>query len=466
MPARVSHVYQIKISLDDTHPPIWRRILAPANYTLFQLHEVIQTVMGWQNYHLHMFTIGDAIYGDPADDEFGDLGTQNEKAFKLKKLFPAAGVKFKYEYDFGDSWEHTLRIEKILPAEKGQRYPQCVAGKRACPPEDVGGVWGYEGFLEALADPKHPEHDEYLEWAGGEFDPAAFDLEEVNQQLGRPASRNWIEDEEEAPEESRGATMPAWLDPARWEKLFDPRSEAAAEGLALRKDTLALLTYLRDNKVTGTQATGNLTLKAVAAIAAAFVNPPKLEDRVGNHVYRFRNEDEVWPVYFVHVLASIAGLLSGGQGRRWRLTRVGESFLEMPTIVQVYTLFAAWWLKTNWLIAYPFEGMGEQLPFGVQERLHQRLLACPAGQRVAFEAFADSIIQETGLRWNSENQEHAHSFLQGAIERMVIDPLVAFGALAAQHETLNKYGWDSQYLVSFHLTPLGVGLLRSLEGAH
>jgi hypothetical protein len=93
--------------------------------------------------------------------------------------------KFVYEYDFGDSWEHVLLVEKVLPPEPGQRYPVCIKGRRACPPEDVGGIWGYAYFLEAIQNPDHPEREDYLEWIGGEFDPQAFDLEEVNAALGK-----------------------------------------------------------------------------------------------------------------------------------------------------------------------------------------------------------------------------------------------------------------------------------------
>jgi hypothetical protein len=176
-------IYQLKVTLNDSKPPIWRRVLVPENITLYELHEIIQTVMGWGNYHLHMFTIAGQIYGDPEDDEFGDLGTKNEKRYRLSQFVSREGFKFRYEYDFGDSWLHDLIVEKILPVEKEMRYPVCIKGKRACPPEDVGGVWGYDDFLEAIADPEHEEHDEYMEWIGGDFDPEAFDLDEVNQLL-------------------------------------------------------------------------------------------------------------------------------------------------------------------------------------------------------------------------------------------------------------------------------------------
>lgn len=152
MTKKPNQIYQIKVTLDDTHPPIWRRILVPGNSSLLQLHDILQIVMGWEDYHLHMYTIEGLIYGDPADDEYGDLGTINEADYKLSQVIYREGQRFKYEYDFGDSWDHTLLVEKILPPVEGTRYPLCLKGKRACPPEDVGGVWGYENFLEAIND--------------------------------------------------------------------------------------------------------------------------------------------------------------------------------------------------------------------------------------------------------------------------------------------------------------------------
>ena len=176
-------VYQLKVTLDGIKPPIWRRLLVKEDINLLTLHEIIQRAMGWADQHLHMFTLAGQIYGDPEDDEFGDLGTKNETRYKLNKLGLVEKSKFKYEYDFGDSWQHTILVEKIIPAEKGIHYPICLTGRRAFPPEDVGGVWGYENFLEAITDPHHKEHDEYLEWIGGSFDPEEFDRDEVNELL-------------------------------------------------------------------------------------------------------------------------------------------------------------------------------------------------------------------------------------------------------------------------------------------
>ena len=176
-------IYQIKVTLNDSKPPIWRRILVADTTTLSKLHDILQTVMGWTNSHLHHFIINEEFYGSPEDDEFGDMGTKNETRFKLNQFVNRAGFKFRYEYDFGDSWDHEIVLEKILPFEVGIKLPICLKGSRACPPEDVGGPSGYEMFLEALADPSHPEHAGILEWFGEPFDAEHFDLAEVNHLL-------------------------------------------------------------------------------------------------------------------------------------------------------------------------------------------------------------------------------------------------------------------------------------------
>ncbi len=176
-------VYQLKVTLRDSKPPIWRRIQVLADIPLSKLHRILQAAMGWSDSHLHQFIVGDTFYGIPDPDSFMDTGTKYESRAKLNQIAPAEKFKFVYEYDFGDSWEHLILVEKILPATEGAQYPVCLTGKRACPPEDVGGVWGYDEFLEAIKDPKHPDHEEMLEWADGDFDPEAFDLDAINKAL-------------------------------------------------------------------------------------------------------------------------------------------------------------------------------------------------------------------------------------------------------------------------------------------
>lgn len=180
-------LYQFKITLLESQPPIWRRIQVK-NCTLDKLHEHIQTAMGWTNSHLHQFEIDGERYGDPEllDDGFEDFECVDSTVTKISEIVPKDGKRFQftYEYDFGDDWQHEVIFEGCLRAEKGQRYPVCVEGERNCPPEDVGGVWGYAEFLEAIADPKHEQHDDFVEWAG-DFDPEEFDAGKATKAMRR-----------------------------------------------------------------------------------------------------------------------------------------------------------------------------------------------------------------------------------------------------------------------------------------
>jgi hypothetical protein len=174
-------VFEIKIVLQDVRPVVSRRVQVPGEITLAGLHEVVQAAMGWTDSHLHEFEVNGVRYGLP-DPDWG-IGEVSDEAKAVLFRLVGQGDRLGYVYDFGDGWTHTLTVEKILAPEADVRYPQCVSGRRACPPEDVGGPWGYDGFLKAMAEPDHPEHVERMEWAGGPFDPAAFDLDEVNKAL-------------------------------------------------------------------------------------------------------------------------------------------------------------------------------------------------------------------------------------------------------------------------------------------
>lgn len=182
-PARLLRpLLQLKIELAWIEPPVWRRVVVPATITLGKLHQVIQAAMGWTNSHLHEFEIAECRFGLPDPDWPDD--TVSEKRVTLAGAL--SGKKtFRYVYDFGDDWEHRIKVEKVLPPDDSLRYPICLDGANACPPEDVGGAPGYEDLRQALADPDHPERDDMLIWLGGEFDPAAFDLAKANQRLQR-----------------------------------------------------------------------------------------------------------------------------------------------------------------------------------------------------------------------------------------------------------------------------------------
>lgn len=190
MPPRVpTSIHQLKVTLTGTKPPVWRRIQVASSITLRRLHDVIQATMGWTQSHLYEFEIGGITFGEPSPES--DILVRSAKSTQLRRVAPDAGASFSYLYDFGDNWQHHILVEKVLSSESGVRYPRCLTGRRACPPEDVGGVWGYQEFLEAIRDPEHDEHASMLEWVGGGFDPEAFDLGAVNQDLATLGPSPW-----------------------------------------------------------------------------------------------------------------------------------------------------------------------------------------------------------------------------------------------------------------------------------
>ncbi len=177
--------FQLRVTLEDIYPPIWRRVLVPANITLAKLHDVIQAAMGWTNSHLHEFRIGDAKYSIP-DRELDDIygPDHDEQDYRLDQVISHAGMTFGYVYDFGDHWEHEIIVEDILHSDTKRPSASCLDGERSGPPEDVGGPYTYPEFLDVLADPDHEEHEHYVEWLGDGYDPEAFDVAEVNERLG------------------------------------------------------------------------------------------------------------------------------------------------------------------------------------------------------------------------------------------------------------------------------------------
>jgi hypothetical protein len=188
-------VIQIKVQIIGIEPEIWRRVIVPGTLTLRELHAVLQGAMGWQDYHLHMFEIDGKRFEVPENDKFGpEDGYADERKQTLAKIL-TKGMEFLYVYDFGDNWKHLVTVEDIAaPASARQFLPRCIAGERACPPEDCGGDYRYPEFLDALADPDHPEHRDMVDWAGG-FEPEVFSLSQANALMGAVcalyAERGW-----------------------------------------------------------------------------------------------------------------------------------------------------------------------------------------------------------------------------------------------------------------------------------
>ena len=208
----MSKVYQIRISLNDIEPPIWRQVLVQSDITLGRMHDLIQIVMGWTDDHLHQFMLRIKKYkpmpGEmarqlepggfddtlfyrmggrrifvPKTTPWGDptgMEGEDESAVTLAEACPKVKSKLTYEYDFGDGWKHTIEVRKIVDPDPAAKYPTCQAGEQACPPEDCGGPWGYGNLLAMLDGPDDKRDEELMDWLGDEFDPDAFDLEKVN----------------------------------------------------------------------------------------------------------------------------------------------------------------------------------------------------------------------------------------------------------------------------------------------
>ncbi len=194
-PKPTKTLYQFKITLVGSRPPIWRRIQVQ-DCTLDKLHEHIQTAMGWTNSHLHQFDIDGVRYGDPdllEDDFLDDNDFEDSTRTILSQILPTdkKRFRFRYEYDFGDGWLHEILFEGCPEPEPSGKYPLCVEGSLACPPDDVGGIGGYYNYLDAISDRKHPDHKMYLEW-NGPFDPEAFDAAEATQTM-RDGLPDWRE---------------------------------------------------------------------------------------------------------------------------------------------------------------------------------------------------------------------------------------------------------------------------------
>lgn len=183
---REPNAVQLHVALDDIEPAVWRRLVVPWAWNLGQLHLVIQAAFSWWNAHLHEFSIGGLRHGDPAMEQWADETSArsfDEGQVRLLDFACQPGLAFTYSYDFGDNWQHTITVETISSLEQAPRSAVCIDGARARPPEDVGGVPGYEDFLTVMSDPEEPEHRDIKRWCGGHFDPEWFDLPTVDKDV-------------------------------------------------------------------------------------------------------------------------------------------------------------------------------------------------------------------------------------------------------------------------------------------
>jgi hypothetical protein len=234
------------------------------------------------------------------------------------------------------------------------------------------------------------------------------------------------------------------------------------ESLAVRRDMVTLLTYFKEKRPLGTQSTGNLQLKAVREVCAQFVSPPELDEKIGGKVYKLRSEEDVFWLFFLHMLANTGRFVVGGPSCVWKLTPAGEVFLELPAPVQLGNILAVWWHLEDWRIAFPVSGLARGLPRDFKKITLARLLELKVGKSVSYEQFADELIAATRLTWPSKDQTFAQDIMRSVINRLVYYPLASFGCLEGEFKTKTSDGFKSQELVDIRLTSLGKGLLETL----
>ena len=245
-------------------------------------------------------------------------------------------------------------------------------------------------------------------------------------------------------------------------KYHQPDIIHHAEELPLRRDMVTLLQYIRDNKVVGTQSTGNMPLKDVREVTSRFADPPKLETRIGNHTYRIRSEADVWWLYLLHIIADVGHLLYIAPAQCWRITPDGEEFLGLGPLLQTSVLLSIWWYGVNWLVAYPSKGMGDALPRDFEQVTLSCLRSHEIDKSISFEQFADDLINQTGLTWTAVDSNFKQMLLRGSIEMMIIRILSIFDAVDEEFQEKPVGKGTISDLVSFKITPFGKCLLDAV----
>ena len=446
--------FQLKITLQDILPPIWRRVLVSDKSTLLDLHDLIQYCFDWMDYHLHMFEV-DAMKFVRVEDweEDGDL-YQDDSMAHLGDLIPKyipEGRQFNYLYDFGDGWEIKILVEKILDDQEGGQLPRVLAGKRAAPPEDVGGVGGYAYFLEAIQDPQHPEHESYLTWIDGYFNPEDFDIEKANQVLAQTLRRRIL---------IRKSTWPVGplygnfrgMTQNKWTESLPKELKVAAADLPLRRDMVTLLTYLAKNKVKGTKARGNFPRKHIRALTADFVDPPSLDTVIGDSVWKLQSEDEVQELMRYHLLACIAGLVFGGENLPWELLPQGEVFLSLPAEGQVWYLAHVWFREFNWFYEYEDEGDFETSILKIQ--IITLFTSYPVGKDIPIAQVSRDFAAMQGISYTKAELNPLKYFLQ----RTVIQPLGTFGIIELRESNPEDFFFSE--ITAIRVNELGHQILK------
>ncbi len=434
-------IYQLKITLDDIKPPIWRRLQVPAHIPLVALHDIIQVSFGWSGDNLHHFLINDEYFSSTLEMDFLDDFSDNELEMDFLDDFSdnesdtdawldqfrlREGQKFTYEYDFGDSWEHTILLEKILAPEEGVQYPRCIKAIRACPPEDIGGAWAYMTLLETLADPHHPSREMYEGWVDDDFDPNMVDMDAINQSLGNIDFNdmdNTKDDLDEAQKQQIMREVSALRDQAL-KKLTDHQKQAF-ETLPFRQNMVAFLNYLKANNAKGTPATGNLQLKDVRAILKLMdETTPTLTEQTLTEI---RKEEDSNYLYFMHHLAFQLGFIEGGKSRQWQVTSLGDQVLDSIPFGQVATILTGWLAQVEWYgIGYSIINLDQP---EIRAAALTILLSLKDGGDISIKKFRQALLAEVAISIPNISADLQTALLDAAIAQEIFTPLVFMGII-------------------------------------
>lgn len=375
MTKQSNYKYQIKVSLIGTQPPIWRRLLIEPDTSFQDLHRIIQLAMGWQVSHLHLFQAQDGrLLGDLAEDEDGFLDFVDESAVVVSSLLTRQGQALKYEYDFGDSWEHEVKLEKTLPGgDENEPLPRCIKAVGQCPPEDVGGLPGFYDFLEAMEDAAHPEHLAVREWNDGEwFEPDYVNLDQINEDLLRRQAlfAEYASDQPPvmtfdfrglSPNQMHELLQNPFNCPSIFKLLFNAQG-VNAEAITQLLDTAPVIRMAKvlvaamEGKGIRMTGKGNLPLKHVQAMIQAG------GENIVFPLARFgkpRSEEQVLAVHLTRLLLELAGFTKKQKGYLL-LKKTAETRLAKKGWLAFYQdLFAAAMSQLNWAWLDNGEGMND-----------------------------------------------------------------------------------------------------------
>lgn len=399
MQASANMVYQLKVTLTGARPPIWRRLLVDPSTSFRDLHRIIQIAMGWHGSHLHLFQTQDRrVIGDPEEDTDGFLNLTDEAQVQLDNVLRREKQEVRYEYDFGDGWEHAVLLEKILPGNDNQPLPHCVKAVRQCPPEDVGGLHGFYEFVEAMEDATHPEHEAVQEWMGGyPFEPEFTDLDRINDDLlhrdeffaDGDAIFAQVDFQGLSPNQVHELLQHPLDCPSVFTAKIDkPRAMEELDASPILLVLRALIGELQGKGIRLTSK-GNLPLKVVMVILEAggeALQPSHMRSRP----VPIRSEEHVLPVHLTRMLAELAGFTRKEKARLLLKKTVAKRVEKGDWLGLYLDLLDVGFHQFNWgwMDHYPdLEGVQTVGPFGLW------LLARHGGEWQPVKAYLQQTLE-------------------------------------------------------------------------